>query len=456
MAIMKEEDKKKILLVEDDRNARNGIAKILRPKYDITIAEDGIRGINILKRNNFDLVITDIKMPGADGMAILNETLSVTPQPLCIMITAYGSIENAVEAIKSGAYDFISKPINIDTLELTIERALQSQELKQENIDLKNQLHAKSDISSIIGNSPKLENVKDLIKQVAPAKATVLVTGETGTGKELVAHAIHKLSGRKGAFVPVHCAALPANLLESELFGHEKGSFTGAIEKKIGRFEAAKNGTIFLDEIGEIDQSIQIKLLRILEAKTFERIGSAIPIETNARVVAATNKNLEELVKSGDFREDLFFRLNVLNIEIPPLRERKDDIPLLVKVFIDRISAENGKTIEGISDEALNILISYRWPGNIRELRNVIERMVILTREKILNVSNIPSNITKEVSPELAKKYKTADSLNIEENEKKLIVQALDETNGNRTEAAQKLGISRRTLHRKLNEYEIS
>ena len=450
------QNKPKILLVEDDRNARNGIAKILRFSYDITLAEDGLRGINILERNDFDIVITDIKMPGADGMAVLKATLKKSPAPLCIIITAYGSIENAVEAIRAGAYDFISKPINIDQLEHTLARALESKELKKENEELKRQLNLKHNITNIIGKSSKMEEVTELLKQVAPAKATVLITGESGTGKELAAQAIHSLSGRKGAFIPVHCAALPSSLLESELFGHEKGSFTGAIEKKIGRFEAADKGTIFLDEIGEIDQASQVKLLRVLETKTFERIGSTIPIETESRIIAATNRNLEEMVSKGEFREDLYYRLNVLNIEIPPLRERKEDIPLLTTSFINMAASENGKEISSISDEVMNIFLSYNWPGNIRELRNCIERMVVLSREKTLNIGNIPPNIIKHVSPELAKKYQPSDTLNIEENEKKLIIQALDKTSGNRTSAAEKLGISRRTLHRKLNEYEIS
>jgi two-component system, NtrC family, response regulator AtoC len=453
---MKTTDKPKILLVEDDRNARNGIAKILRYNYDITVAEDGIRGINILEKNNFDIVITDIKMPGADGIAVLQETLKKSPPPECIIITAYGSIENAVEAIKAGAYDFISKPINIDQLELTLARATESKKLKTENKELKKQLTLKNNMPNIIGKSVKMEEINDLLKQVAPAKATVLITGESGTGKELAAQSIHTLSGRKGAFIPVHCAALPANLLESELFGHERGAFTGAIEKKIGRFEAANKGTIFLDEIGEIDQATQVKLLRVLETKAFERIGSSTQYKTEARIVAATNRNLEEMVKNGEFREDLYYRLNVLNIEIPPLRVRKDDIPLLAQAFLKQTATENEKNVDSISDDVINVFLSYSWPGNIRELRNCIERMVILCREKTLNTGNIPPNIIKQVSPELAKKYQPADTLNIEENEKKLIIQALDETNGNKTVAAEKLGISRRTLHRKLNEYDIS
>ena len=448
-------NKKTILLVEDDRNTRNGIAKLLRNKYDITIAEDGARGINILKKNNFDLVVTDIQMPGADGMDILKETLKKEPKPPCILITAYGSIETAVEAIKAGAYDFISKPVNVDRMEQVFERALESKDLKDENIRLKKRLNDKYGLDNIIGKSSKMRDVFDMVKQVAPAKSTILITGESGTGKELIAQAVHVLSGRKGAFVPVHCAALPANLLESELFGHEKGAFTGAVEKRVGRFEIADRGTIFLDEIGEIDQSVQVKLLRILETKTFERVGGTQTVTTDSRVVTATNRNLQEMVKNGEFREDLFYRLDVLNIELPPLRDRKEDIPLLVKCFIDSFAAENNKQLSGVSEEVLNIFDSYNWPGNIRELRNCIERMVVLCREETLQIGNIPNNIREKISPDLVEKNISYDTLNLENNEKKLIIQALDETGGNRTAAAEKLGISRRTLHRKLNEYRI-
>ncbi len=450
-----DKNKKTILLVEDDRNTRNGIAKLLRYKYDITIAEDGIRGINILKKNNFDLVVTDIQMPGADGMDILKETQKKDPVPPCILITAYGSIETAVDAIKSGAYDFISKPVNVDRMEQIFERALESANLKEENQMLKKRLNEKYGVENIIGKSVKMRAVLDMVKQVAPAKSTVLITGESGTGKELIAQAIHTLSGRKGAFVPVHCAALPANLLESELFGHEKGAFTGASERRIGRFEMADKGTIFLDEIGEIDPSTQVKLLRILETKTFERVGGTQPITTDSRVVAATNRNLKEMVEKGEFREDLFYRLDVLNIELPPLRERKDDIPLLTKNFVDYFAKENNQNVEGVSNEVLKIFHSYDWPGNIRELRNCIERMVVLCREKTLQVENIPYNVREQISPDLVEKDFSYKTLNLETNEKRLIIQALDECDGNRTAAAEKLGISRRTLHRKLNEYEI-
>ncbi len=448
--------RKTILLIEDDRNTRNGVAKLLRHKYEIVIAEDGARGINVLQRNNFDLVLTDIQMPGANGMDVLAECTKKNPAIPCVLITAYGSIETAVDAIKAGAYDFISKPIDVSKLEVTIERALESKELKEENTSLKKQIDEKHGVKNIIGSSPKMMEILETVKQVAPAKATILILGESGTGKELIAKAIHNLSGRKGAFIPVHCAALPSALLESELFGHERGAFTGASEQRKGRFELADGGTIFLDEIGEIDQLVQVKLLRILETKTFERVGGAVLTKTDARIVAATNKNLVTLVKEGKFREDLFFRLNVLSIELPPLRERKEDIPLLVKNFIDFYSKENMKKIEGISEDAMNVISNYDWPGNIRELRNCIERMVVLCREKVLQTSNIPQNITEKIilGSSLNKAASTGE-LNIENNEKSLIIQALDETNGNRTMAAEKLGISRRTLHRKLNEYGL-
>ena len=452
----KETFRKTILLIEDDRNTRNGVAKLLRHKYEIVVAEDGARGINVLQRNSFDLVLTDIQMPGVNGMDILAECLKKSPAVPCVLITAYGSIEAAVDAIKAGAYDFISKPIDVSKLELIIERALESKELKEENTRLKKQLYEKYGVENIIGSSPKIREVLETVKQVAPAKATVLILGESGTGKELIAKAIHNLSGRKGAFIPVHCAALQSTLLESELFGHERGAFTGASEQRKGRFELADGGTIFLDEIGEINQMVQVKLLRILETKTFERVGGVVPIQTDARIVAATNKDLNALVKEGKFREDLFFRLNVLSVELPPLRERKEDIPLLVKNFIDFYSRENSKKIEGISEYALSVILKYGWPGNIRELRNCIERMVVLCREKILQTTNIPQNIIENVMPgtSLGKTLSTG-TLNIENNEKTLIIQALDQTNGNRTLAAEKLGISRRTLHRKLNEYGL-
>lgn len=454
----KQTPKKSILLIEDDRNTRNGVFKLLNRKYDVTVAEEGLRGINVLQRNNFDLILSDIQMPGATGMDVLAESLKKNPSPPCILITAYGSIETAVDAIKAGAYDFVSKPIDVSRLELIIERALESKELKEENTRLRKQLDEKFGVENIIGKSSRMAELIELVKQIAPARSTILITGESGTGKELIAHSIHTLSGRKGPFVPVHCAALPSNLLESELFGHERGSFTGASERRIGRFEMADGGTIFLDEIGEIDQIVQVKLLRILETKTFERVGGSESIQTDSRIVAATNKNLEEMVRNGTFREDLFFRLNVLNIELPPLRDRKDDIPLLSKEFVEYFARENNKKIDSISGDAMNALQLYDWPGNIRELRNCIERMVVLSRESVLQLTSLPVNIREKIMPGSAniRPPVITDSLDIESNEKKLIIKALDDTDGNKTAAAEKLGISRRTLHRKLNEYGIN
>lgn len=454
----KKDSQKSILLIEDDRNTRNGVFKLLSRKYDVTVAEDGIRGINVLQRNNFDLILSDIQMPGATGMDVLAESLKKNPSPPCILITAYGSIETAVGAIKAGAYDFVSKPIDVSRLELIIERALESKELKEENTRLKKQLDEKFGVENIIGKSSGMVEIIEFLKQIAPARSTIMITGESGTGKELIAQSIHTLSGRKGPFVPVHCAALPSNLLESELFGHERGAFTGATERRKGRFELADGGTIFLDEIGEIDQLVQVKLLRILETKIFERVGGSESIQTDARIVAATNKNLEEMVKKGEFREDLYFRLNVLAIELPPLRERKDDIPLLSRNFVDFYAKDNNKKIDGIAPEAMGIMQSYDWPGNIRELRNCIERMVVLSRESTMQTSSLPANIREKVMPGSVQIQlsKPADTLDIESNEKKLILKALDETDGNKTAAAEKLGISRRTLHRKLNEYGIN
>ncbi len=449
------EGKRAVLIVEDDRTTREGIAKYLRGAYDVTIAEDGVRALNILGKSNFDLVISDIRMPGVDGLEILKRTLEMAPPPPCVLITAYATVEMAVEAMKAGAYDFVSKPVNLDRLELIIQRALESHRLREENEQLRQRLDEKYGFGNIVGNSAKLHEVLEEVKQIAPARSTVLISGESGTGKELIAQAVHNLSKRKGPFVAVHCAALPATLLESELFGHERGAFTGAVEQRKGRFETADGGTIFLDEIGEIDLPVQVKLLRVLETRTFERVGGAETITTDARIVTATNRNLKAMVEKGEFREDLFYRLDVINITLPPLRERQEDIPLLLKYYVDFFATENGKKIDGVSDETVDLLCAYDWPGNIRELRNCVERMVVLSKDATLGVTNIPNFIREKVSPSLASTFTPSSSLNIEQNERRLITLALAETNGNRSAAAEKLGISRRTLHRKLNEYKI-
>jgi two-component system, NtrC family, response regulator AtoC len=445
-----------ILIVEDERNTREGLLKLLRAEYDVTLAEDGSRGINLLKRHNYDILLSDLKMPGADGMEVLEAAFKKAPSPTCIILTAYGSIESAVGAMRAGAFDFIPKPINLDQLEMTIKRAIGSRELLAENKELKQRLNQKFGFGNIIGNSAPMHEVLETVKQVAPTKTTVLLTGDSGTGKELIAQAVHQQSGRSGAFVPVHCAALPATLLESELFGHEKGAFTGASERKKGRFELADGGTLFLDEIGEIDQSVQVKLLRVLETRIFERVGGTEPVSTTARIVAATNRDLRKMVDEGTFREDLFFRLFVVAIRLPSLKERPEDIPLMVQHFIEEFAKDAEKNVTSISEEALSILCSYNWPGNVRELRNCIERMVVLSREEILQAGSVPLHIRESLEPGISKRIFSPSTLNLEENEKLLIIKALDECNGNKSKAAQVLGISRRTMHRKLNEYGLT
>lgn len=444
-----------ILIIDDERGTREAMGKFLRPDYDVTLAEDGEIGINLINRNHYDLILSDICMePGPSGLDVLETALKRTPSPPCILFTAYGSIETAVDAVKKGAFDFVTKPVNFDRLEIIIRRAQESVRLKEENTELKRRLGSSFGIKGMIGNSTKMKNIIETIEQVAPTRTTVMITGESGTGKELVAQAIHQCSGRAGKFVPVHCAALPENLLESELFGHERGAFTGAVEMRKGRFELAAGGTIFLDEIGEIPLHIQVKLLRVLENRAFERIGGTETIVTDARVVAATNRDLRAMVERGEFREDLFYRLNVVSLEIPPLRERRDDIPLLVKHYLDLFTKENGKDI-GITEAAMASLCAYSWPGNIRELRNCVERMVVLCRGKMIDIDNVPVDIREGVTPGIAKTVLAQPSCDLECNEKILIERALNECRGNRTKAAEKLGISRRTLHRKLHTYNL-
>ncbi|MHB9138741.1 MAG: sigma-54-dependent transcriptional regulator [Victivallaceae bacterium] len=453
--IVKKKSQPSVLIVDDERNTRDAMARYLRPKYEITMAEDGISGINLIERNDYDLILTDLRMPGADGMSVLEAALKKKNPPPCIVFTAYGSIESAVSAVKSGAFDFVTKPVNLDRLEIVINRALEAKMLKEENRLLKKKLRNEFEIDSIVAKSAAMQDVLETVRQVAPTRSTVLISGESGSGKEVVAKALHLLSGRKGVLMAVHCAALPPNLLESELFGHEKGAFTGAVEQKKGRFELADNGTLFLDEIGEIEPQIQVKLLRVLETRTFERVGGVEPVFTDTRLISATNRDLRNMVAEGKFREDLFYRLDVVNIHIPPLRERQEDIPILIKTFIDEFAEENGKGSQTISEEALSALCSYKWPGNIRELRNCIERMVVLSRGPVLRLENVPVGI-RAGQPEIAPATTTSATLDLDRNEKMLILKALEECGGNRTNAAEKLGISRRTLHRKLKEYSIN
>ncbi len=443
-----------LLLAEDERNTREALYKFLRARFDVTMAEDGITALNLLSRNHYELVLTDLKMPGADGMQVLETALKQEPKPVCLVFSAYGGIEDAVRAVKLGAFDFVVKPVKLDELELKLDRALEAHSLREENRQLREKLGGPGP-EAVVAQSQAMKEVLETIRQVAPTRSTVLITGESGTGKEVAARLLHKLSGRDGKFVAVHCAALASNLLESELFGHEKGAFTGATETRKGRFELAQDGTLFLDEIGEIDAAVQVKLLRVLENRSFERVGGEEELYCDARLLAATNRDLAEMVREGTFREDLFYRLDVVNIKMPPLRERTEDIPILVQRFIEQFALENRKPVTGISEEAMDCLMVYRWPGNIRELRNTVERMVVLSRGEILGEDNIPPAIRRSAGPETLPLAARQDRLDLEHNERYLIQKALEECGGNRTRAAEKLGISRRTLHRKLKDQAI-
>ena len=447
--------KPSILIVDDEKNAREGLARALQRQYDVKLADNGQTALEHLRTAPVDVVLSDVRMPGMDGLTLLQRAMALSPQPVCIMLTAYGTIEVAVEAMRRGAYDFMTKPINLDRLEILLKRALHTRNIETENQALRAQVEHKFGLTSIIGESPAMQEVFDTVRQVAPARSTVLITGESGTGKELVARALHQLSPRaQGPYVAVHCAALSEHLLESELFGHEKGAFTGATERRRGRFEMADGGSLFLDEIGEIDAAIQVKILRVLEERTFERVGGSEPVETDVRLVAATNRDLEKMVGEGKFREDLFYRLYVVVIHLPPLRERAGDLPLLVNHYLQHFAKENGRTIEGLTPDVLDVLSAYAWPGNVRELRNVMERMVVLSRGPKLTVRELPPALREQARP-AGISLAGAGALNLESAEKQFIVQALRRRDGNRAAAAKELGISRRTLHRKLNEYNL-
>ena len=363
-----------ILIVDDEKHTREGLYLALEDTYDVYLAANADEAFNLFSTERFDIVLTDLRMTGASGMKVIDQAIALSPAPIVIMMTAYGNVETAVEAMKRGAYDFLTKPVSIEKLELLIRRALQSRQTEKTVVQLQERLDRKFSFDNIIGNSKALEDVIDKVKRVAPTRVSVLIEGETGTGKELIAQAIHQNSDRaRQAFVPVHAAALSANLLESELFGHERGAFTGANERRIGRFESADGGTLFMDEIGEIDASTQVKLLRFLETRSFERLGSTKTIKVDVRLVAATNRNLVEMVQAGKFREDLLYRLNVVTLQMPPLRDRGDDVPLLVRHYLDFYTEENGFEPLEVEARAMHALQKYRWPGNIRELRNFAE-----------------------------------------------------------------------------------
>ena len=450
-----------LLIVDDEKTTREGLRAALEDRYDVYLAEDAATAMNLLEEEHFDVLLTDFRLPGEDGMKLIARAKSLTKPPVCILMTAYGSEELAVKAMQNGADDYIAKGrLQIDELEMRIARVLRQQSLEKENVVLRQQLQTRFGMENIIGQSPRMQQVFDVVRQVAPSRASVLIEGESGTGKELIARAIHQLSPRsKMPLVAVHCAALSPTLLESELFGHEKGAFTGAHERRIGRFEQAHGGTLFLDEIGEIDPVVQVKLLRFLGERTFERVGSGKTLSADVRLVAATNKDLAALVQSGTFREDLYFRLRVVEIQVPPLRDRSTDIPILAQSFLKEFAKENDKNVTAISSEAMAFLENYSWPGNVRELRSAMESAVVLCRGQQITLRDLPSDVRGQSPPVppggVGAKGTRKTTVNVKDAEKELIVLALKESAGNRTEAARKLGMSRRTLHRKLHTYHL-
>lgn len=445
-----------ILIVEDEKNTREGLALAFQDEYNIYEAANAQEAFRLMDAEIFDVILTDLRMAGKSGLSVIEKAMTLPNKPFCIMMTAYGNVETAVEAMKRGAYDFLTKPVNLEKLEIVIKRALNSKEIEKENLVLHQRLDEKYKFNThIIGNALSLQKSLKQLEQVAPTKATVLLQGETGTGKELFAQMLHQQSPRaRKPFIAVHCAALPANLLESELFGYEKGAFTGATQKRVGRFEAADGGTLFLDEIGEIDLSTQVKLLRFLETKTFEALGSSKAMSVDLRLICATNRNLEQMVKMGEFREDLYYRLNVIKIHLPSLRERASDIPILLDHYIFLYSKENGVQAPRLDPEAIELLQNYGWPGNIRELRNFCERLVILKQGQRIGVKDLEPNFHPSSSlPDSNLATDSRKSLSLKENEKNLFHSALVQAKGNRTLAAKILGISRRTLQRKLEKW---
>ena len=444
-----------LLIVDDEKPTRDALRMGFQDDYEVYTASNLSQAVTLMREESPDLVLTDLRLGGENGMDVLKSAAALSHPPQSIMMTAYGSVDAAVEAMKQGAYDFVTKPLNLETA----------------NQELTSRIQADSGLQKLLGRSTAMEHVFSMIRQVAPSKTTVLIEGESGTGKELVAQAIHSLSGRpENKFVAVNCAALSPQLLESELFGHEKGSFTGAAQRRIGRFEQADGGTIFLDEIGEIDASTQVKLLRVLSERTIERVGSNTPIPVNVRVIAATNKSLKQLVQEGKFREDLYFRLNVVHIQMPPLRDRREDVALLAAAFLKEFARENNKELKPLSPEALHAVRNYLWPGNVRELRTAMEHGVVMCNSDRIELQHLPPQLQAASSPPVAGKTSgdpPPDNGNNTQNglvphgvlnlsllERNAIRQALAQSNGNRTAAALLLGISRRTLQRKLQELQ--
>ncbi len=443
-----------VLVVDDEKNIREGLARSLEMDgYHISLAENGLAALEIMETENVDLVISDLKMPGMGGEELLRRIVSNWPTVSVIILTGHGNIETAVQSMRDGAFDFLSKPVNLGRLSMLVKRALSTRSLILQHGALQEELRQLRQSNFIMGKSPAIRRVMELIQQVAPARASVLITGESGVGKELVADAIHNMSPRASKpFIKVHCAALSEGLLESELFGHEKGAFTGSVGRKRGRFELADSGSIFLDEIGEISQTVQIKILRVLQERSFERVGGEQTVEVDIRLIAATNRDLTAEIERGAFREDLYYRLNVVNIHVPPLRERKEDISLLAAAFLKEISEENGKNILGMSKDVLSALYKYDWPGNVRELRNSIESAVVMCRDTILSLHDLPPRIEDS----RAEGYiSIRQGTSLSEAERKIIQQTLLFNHNNKSRSAEILGIGRKTLHRKIDEYGL-
>lgn len=435
-----------ILIVEDDRMTRESLGKALSDSYVIHSVGNGIEALSLLNKEDIDVVITDVKMPLMGGLEMLDAVKKTNPDIIVIMVTGYATVESAVEAMKKGSYDYITKPVNIDRLLILLEKALENRRLKADNILLKKQLKETFSYGNIVGNSKKIRNIIELISQISGTKAAVLILGESGTGKEIIANAIHYNSPvADRPFIKVSCAALAEGVLESELFGHEKGAFTGALYSKKGRFELANGGTLFLDEIGDIPLSLQVKLFRVLQEQEFERVGGIKTLKVDVRVIAATNKKLDEMIKEGTFREELYYRLKVVTIEIPPLRERKEDIPLLSLHFLNHFRKKHKKEVETIAPDAMRLMSAYDWPGNIRELMNCVETMVVMSTGKTLTAGSIPACI----SSVQAESYDKLAML--KEIEMQTILDTLNAVKGNKTKAAKILGIGLKTLYRRLD-----
>ena len=457
------ETMERILVVDDDAEIRGSVADVLRQaSYDVDEAKDGKKAIKCIDAGSYDLVLTDLNLPKLDGMKVLKHVLDESPDTICIILTGFGTIKGSVEAIKMGAFDYISKPVKSDEIVIVVEKALKYRRLERENVLLKQQLRKKYQFENFIGDSKPIQKVFELIEKVADTDSTVLITGESGTGKELIAKAIHYNSYRRdNPMVVINCGAIPEELLESELFGHEKGAFTGAHKMRVGRFELANGGTIFLDEIGDMSPNLQVKLLRVLQEQKFERVGGTRTLEIDVRIIAATNKNLINAVNRGTFRQDLYYRLNVIPIKVPPLRHRKSDIPLLIDFFFKRIDPRKRNGISGFSSEAGDALVAYDWPGNVRELENMVERMSILANGDQVELEDIPESIKgkgakiKAVEVTIPKDGIVFDQA-VEEYEKKLILEALNETNWVKTKAAKLLNINRTTLIEKMKKKKLA